>query len=326
MGCIRLLYRGPRGKRMNTSEPIDYGESRWRAALSWSAYPLLVLLPFGWLILNFDADNTGLLIAFAYASLLTTGVLEWVQPYCRDWRKSHGDLLADIAHQFLTSFIAQFIRVFLVVGFFLLIDRSAEDFALPVWPSDWPLWAQAMLGLVIAEFADYWRHRIFHEWPAAWRLHAVHHSPTRVYFLNANRFHVFDALVNSLVNAGILALLGATVETVYLVGIFTGLHGPWQHANVAYRLGWMNWILAGAELHRWHHSTDPTECNSNYGNNLILMDALFGTRYLPPRSQDTRRIGLGAHLSRFPKSWLGQQIAPFRWSHLQAPREQVRID
>ena len=60
------------------------------------AYPLLVLAPFAWLISNFDADNTGLLIAFAYVSLLSTGVLEWVQPYCRDWRRSHGDLRADL--------------------------------------------------------------------------------------------------------------------------------------------------------------------------------------------------------------------------------------
>jgi sterol desaturase/sphingolipid hydroxylase (fatty acid hydroxylase superfamily) len=161
------------------SELIDYGNCRWRAALSWAAYPLLVLLPFAWLVLHLDVDNTGLLIAFAYVSLFTTGIMEWIQPFCRDWRRSHGDILADIAHQFFTSFIAQFIRVFLVVGFFLLIDQTTEDFALAVWPAQWPLWTQAILALLVAEFADYWRHRIFHEWRLAWRLHAVHHSATR---------------------------------------------------------------------------------------------------------------------------------------------------
>jgi sterol desaturase/sphingolipid hydroxylase (fatty acid hydroxylase superfamily) len=301
---------------VNSAEPVDYGNSRWRAILAWSAYPLLVLLPFAWLIKNFDAENTWLLVGFAYLSLFTTGVLEWVQPYCRDWRRSHGDLWADIAHQFLTSFIAQFIRVFLVVGFFLAINRTAEDFALPIWPTHWPLWAQAVLALLVAEFADYWRHRIFHQWRLAWRLHAVHHSATRVYFLNANRFHIFDALVNSLISAGILALAGATTEAVYLVGIFTGLHSPWQHVNVYYRLGWLNWVFAGAELHRWHHSTNPAEFNTNYGNNLIVFDTLFGTRYLPDHGQDTGQIGLGGTLAAFPRSWLGQQLAPFRWGSL----------
>ena len=303
-----------------TTAAVVQGEARWRTLLAWTAYPLLVLAPFAWLIANFDADNTGLLIAFAYVSLLTTGVLEWVLPYCRDWRKSHGDILTDIAHQFLTSFIAQFIRVFLVVGFFLLINRNAEEFSLAIWPTQWPLWAQAVLALLVAEFVDYWRHRMFHEWGLAWRLHAVHHCATRVYFLNANRFHVFDALINSLINAGIFALCGASTEAVYLVGIFTGLHSPWQHANVDYRLGWLNWVFAGAELHRWHHSTDPRDANTNYGNNLIVFDTLFGTRYLPPHAQNTDAIGLGRETPGYPRSWLGQQLAPFRWRTLATAR------
>ena len=129
--------------------------------------------------------------------------------------------------------------------------------------------------------------------------------------LKANRFHIFDALVNSLINAAIFALCGASTEAVYLVGIFTGLHSPWQHANVDYRLGWLNWVFAGAELHRWHHSTDPAECNTNYGNNLIVFDALFGTRYLPAQLQDTDAIGLGSESPPYPRSWLGQQVAPY---------------
>jgi sterol desaturase/sphingolipid hydroxylase (fatty acid hydroxylase superfamily) len=302
---------------MHEKEPINCDHSAWRLALSWGAYPLLVLVPFAWLVANFNTDNTSLLIGFAYISLLTTGLLEWVQPYSREWRQSQGDIWTDIAHQFLTSFLAQFIRVFVVIGFFLLINKSADDFSLPIWPVHWPLWAQAALGLVVAEFTDYWRHRLFHLWPAAWRLHAVHHSPRRVYFLNANRFHVFDALVNSLVSAATLALCGASTETAYLVGIFTGLHGPWQHANVAYRLGPLNWIFAGAELHRWHHSNATNECNTNYGNNLIIFDALFGTRYLPRKQLDTEQIGLGPTIASFPKSWLGQQLAPWHWRALQ---------
>jgi sterol desaturase/sphingolipid hydroxylase (fatty acid hydroxylase superfamily) len=198
----------------------------------------------------------------------------------------------------------------------LLIDGAAEDFALFAWPSQWPLWAQAMLGLVIAEFADYWRHRLFHEWPAAWRAHAVHHSAKRVYFLNANRFHVIDACIASLVGAIALAFAGASHDVVLLVGVFTGLHGPWQHANVHYKLGWLNWIIAGAELHRWHHSTDMQECNNNYGNNLIVWDAVFGTRLLPQQRPIPDRIGLGGRLAGFPVGWWGQQLAPFRWRRI----------
>ena len=278
-----------------------------------------MLLPFAWLVLNFDADNTALLLGFAYFSLLSTGVLEWVQPCVRHWHRSQGDLVTDVLHQLLTSFFAQIARVFLVVAFFLALNASAADFALSSWPGQWPLWAQTILALVVVEFADYWRHRFFHSLPLAWRFHAIHHSPGRVYFLNANRFHILDACINSLVGASALALVGATPEVVLLVGVFTGLHGPWQHANVYYRLGWLNWVFAGAELHRWHHSTRPEQSNTNYGNNLIIWDAIFGTRLLPTTEMLPQESGLGSSVTHFPQSWLGQQLIPFRWGRTVEP-------
>ena len=304
---------------METDLAIDYGNSPFRAVLSWTIYPVLVLLPFAWLTFHIDLENTGLLIAFAFISLPIAGITEWIHPYAIDWRRSHGDVLTDVAHQLLTTLFAQLLRVFLVVGFFLLINKTVEDFSLLEWPTHWPLWAQAVLGLVVAEFGDYWRHRLFHEWHLPWRLHAVHHSSSRVYFLNADRFHIIDACLASLAGVIPLALCGASTEVAVLVGVFTGLHGPWQHANVCYQLGWLNWIISGAELHRWHHSTTPRECNTNYGNNLIVFDALFGSRYLPKTSQDISQIGLGEQLSRFPKSWWRQQLAPFKWKGMSKP-------
>ena len=297
---------------MEAAQAVDYGDSRIRLAFSWFIYPLLVLLPFFWLANNLDVENISLLLAFSYFSLLTTLLAERIHPYARKWQHSQGDLLADIAHLFLTLFFAQLLRVFLVVGFFVLLNRTEEDFQLLPWPGQWPLWAQAILGLLITEFVDYWRHRFFHSWSAAWRLHAVHHSPKRVYFLNANRFHIFEACINSLTGAIALTLCGATTEVAILTGIFTGLHGPWQHANINYKLGWLNWIIAGAELHRWHHSTQPGPCNSNYGNNLIIFDTLFGTRYLPNTSQNLEQIGLDGAFSQYPLAWWRQQLEPFR--------------
>ena len=298
---------------MSTAQILDYGNSRSRAAITWLGYPLFVLLPFAWLTFHIDLERPGLLVAVAYVSLLTAGLMEWLHPFAPKWRRSHGDVLTDLAHQVFTSLLAQTLRVLLVVGFFLLVRHTVEDFAILSWPAHWPMWSQAILGLVIAEFGDYWRHRLFHEWHLAWRLHAVHHCSRRVYFLNANRFHFIDACLASLAGAVPLALCGASPEVAALVGLFTSLHGPWQHANVHYRLGWLNWIFSGAELHRWHHSTTIRECNSNYGNNLIVFDALFGTRYLPAAPQDVEQIGLGAYDRWFPQTWWRQQLVPFRW-------------
>ncbi len=94
------------------------------------------------------------------------------------------------------------------------------------------------------------------------------------------------------------------------------MHGNWQHANVRYKLGWFNWILAGAELHRWHHSSMIRHTNSNYGNNLIIFDVLFGTRCLPETEQNAEQLGLGEHDKVFPQTWWRQLLVPFRWESM----------
>ncbi|MEH6570391.1 MAG: sterol desaturase family protein [Halioglobus sp.] len=296
-----------------TTQTIDYGDSRTRAALTWLVYPVCVVLPFTWLIFNLNLEEPLKLIPFAFLSLFTAGILEWIHPHALSWRKSHGDILTDITHQIVSLGLAQGLRVALVFIFFSLLTLPEESYALVSWPVEWPLWAQAILGLVVAEFGEYWRHRLFHEWPLTWRFHSVHHSAKRLYFLNAPRFHFIDLCLAGLAAAIPLALCGATTEVVVLVGIFTALHGNWQHANVRYKLGWFNWILAGAELHRWHHSSIIRHSNSNYGNNLIIFDALFGTRCLPSEPQNIEEMGLGEHDEFFPQTWWQQLLVPFRW-------------
>ncbi|MFQ5566823.1 MAG: sterol desaturase family protein, partial [Paracoccaceae bacterium] len=88
--------------------------------------------------------------------------------------------------------------------------------------------------------------------------------------------------------------------------VFYAVNGFFQHSNVDARLGPLNWLVAGPELHRWHHSRIVRESNTNFGNNLIVWDALFGTRYLPER-----QVGVLGLLNRaYPKDFLGQTLAP----------------
>lgn len=298
------------------AQTVDYGDSVFRAAVTWLAYPVCVLMPFTWLVFNANLEKPLQLIPFAFMSLFTAGIMEWLHPHTLHWRKSQGDLLTDIAHQMISTPLSQVLRVALVLLFFSILTLPAESYALVSWPNEWPLWAQVMLGLAVAEFGEYWRHRLFHTWPLAWRLHSVHHSSRRLYFLNAPRFHFIDLCLAGFAGAIPLALCGAPLLVVALVGIFTGMHGNWQHANVRYKLGWLNWILAGGELHRWHHSSDIRHTNSNYGNNLIIFDVLFGTRCLPDTEQDVKALGLGEDDALFPQTWWRQLLVPFRWKSM----------
>ena len=50
-------------------------------------------------------------------------------------------------------------------------------------------------------------------------------------------------------------------------------------------------IVAGPELHRWHHSTTIAEGHANYGNNLIIWDSFFGQDFCLPK--DSIEVGIG---------------------------------
>ena len=100
---------------------------------------------------------------------------------------------------------------------------------------------------------------------------------------------------------------------VVLVTIFTALHSNWQRANVRCKLGWLNWLFEDAELHRWLHSLIIRHSTSNYGNNLVVFDILFGTRCLPKVFQDINEFALDDHDVAYQQSWWEQSLLPFRW-------------
>ena len=112
-----------------------------------------------------------------------------------------------------------------------------------------------------------------------------------------------------------LVLLGVGPEVVALRALFAAIHGIFQHSNLALELGPLNWIFSMAELHRWHHSRSMEEANCNYGQNLIVWDTLFGTRYLPEDREPPVDVGI-PDLPGFPTRYLGQLASPFRWSSI----------
>ena len=245
-------------------------------------------------------------------AFLAVIALERLAPFHRDWNRNHGDLSVDLRHIVtvtLTSGMAEpFLRgLGVALGAWLL-----GGYALELWPSDWPLALQLALALVIGEFGQYWVHRKQHEVPWLWRFHALHHSAPRLYWLNAARFHPLDILLNNLVATVPLVALGAGEEVLVLWVLFAAVHGIFQHCNVPVRLGPLNWIFSMAELHRWHHSRRVVESNRNYGQNLIVWDIVFGTRFLPADREPPRDIGL-TELPHYPMTWLAQELAPFRW-------------
>lgn len=289
-----------------------------RKAFSVAVFPLVFG---GGLAIAIGLMNSGVEPASAYllpavAAFVILSVLERVVPYRRAWQKADGDVPVDLGHLFvsgvLTPALLRPLMLYLAVSLGGLLSLG---FGANLWPSSWPLVLQLVWALIIGEFFMYWVHRLAHEWDFLWRFHALHHSAPRLYFLNAARFHPVDLAISTFSPFVPLIGLGAGVEVMALFAYATAVHGIFQHANLPLKLGPLNWFFAMAELHRWHHSKILEEANSNYGQNLIVWDIVFGTRSLPIDRDPPEEIGISG-MPNFPMRYWEQLMSPIHWQRI----------
>jgi hypothetical protein len=177
-----------------------------------------------------------------------------------------------------------------------------------LWPHDWPLGLQAALMLLTADLLRYWLHRAAHRFSLLWRLHAVHHSPPKLYNLNVGRFHPFEKGLQLLLDTVPFVLLGVSEQVIALYFVFYAINGFLQHSNIRLKHGILNYVISSAELHRWHHSRRPGESGANFGNNLSVWDWVFGTWYLP-EDREVREVGLINQA--YPLGFTDQLKTPF---------------
>ncbi len=275
------------------------------------SYPAIMILGFVLLALfqglgmQISVAAYGAVIAGAAAVTLHEAFL----PNRKSWKPGLSEISIDALFMVTVQFALPYLLSMAVV--FALSDASrtnASGFG-AIWPHDLPIVLQAALMLLAADFPRYWMHRAFHKFAPLWRLHSVHHSPHRLYWLNVGRFHPIEKTIQYSVDALPFAVLGVSSDVLATYFVFYAINGFFQHSNCSVRLGPLNYVVSGPELHRWHHSRLPAESDTNFGNNLIVWDLLFGTRFLPK----DRTVGpLGLQTSRFPTGFLGQMKAPFK--------------
>ena len=234
--------------------------------------------------------------------------LELIIPYRAEWKPKKEEVKTDVVFTLLVQILLpKFLAFAVVVSLVEPLQRSGFVFN-DLWVHNWPVHWQVLLMMVSAEFLRYWLHRSAHAWSPLWRLHAVHHSPDKLYWLNTGRFHPIEKAIQFLFDALPFLLLGVSAEVLSVYFVFYAINGFFQHSNVNLRMGILNYIISSAQLHRWHHSKDIQESGTNYGNNLIVWDIVFGSRFLPKQ----REVGeLGLINRSYPMSFFNQLKAPF---------------
>jgi len=274
------------------------------------AYPAVMAIGFGLYAASAPLLGSPALasyLAVAVAALLIT-LHEIALPYRRSWRPSAAELRVDALFLILIQVALPYLLAVTLVVALSALARENGLVIRALWPHEAPVAAQTVLMLLAADFVRYWMHRGFHKVRPLWRLHAVHHSPHRLYWVNVGRFHPVEKAIQYCADALPFALAGVAPEVLAAYFVFYGINGFYQHSNCLVRLGWLNYLVSGPELHRWHHSRLPQESDSNFGNNLIVWDILFGTRFLP----SGREVGsLGLVNRDYPMGFVDQMKSPF---------------
>jgi sterol desaturase/sphingolipid hydroxylase (fatty acid hydroxylase superfamily) len=273
------------------------------------AYPAFMLFPVAalWVALREGASLSWAPYMMIAAAGLAVIVIERLCPYRHSWSPTAGEVVDDGAFMVFVQILLPLVLAWIVVW---LTQRvlSNHGILLALWPASWPIWSQVLLKLATGDFLRYWLHRWSHEHAILWRLHAVHHAPRKLYSVNVFRFHPADKALQFLGDSLPFILLGVPPVVLAYYFVVYATSGFFQHSNCDLRLGWLNYLVSGPEVHRWHHSQLITESNHNYAHTLIVWDLLFGT-YFWPRGQHVGRLGLLE--DSYPTRFGAQLLAPF---------------
>ena len=214
---------------------------------------------------------------------------------------------ADITHFFVTGGIRKLLTLFvafvLIQALGFLVYPPLQNTLLSL-----PRWSQFLIAIFIYELGTYWGHRWAHTLPFLWRFHAVHHSSEHLDWAAASRVHPLDQTFIRICGIIPVYLLGFTKETFGFLIAIDGILAIFIHANVRFRFGPLERLVATPAFHHWHHANESTAtANKNYAGLLPCFDWFFGTLHLPARYP--ARYGIDEPM---PPTYLGQLAQPFR--------------
>ena len=144
--------------------------------LPWTAYPLVVGFGIG---LHVTMVAFGQSIAFStYAPvLLAAGMVTWLErnfPYDPAWQARRVDVKEDLWFMVIVQLVLPRALAFFFVVSLIEPLRSLDVPLSDYWPHHWPVWAQALLMLLAADFLRYWLHVWAHKNGFLWQIGRAH--------------------------------------------------------------------------------------------------------------------------------------------------------
>lgn len=240
--------------------------------------------------------------------------LERVVPFKPEWNRNDGQRWHDIGHTLFGTFLGGRLgQVLTLAASGSAAAAIAEHTDTGLWPTELPIAIQIAVVFLVADLGRYVQHRLMHEVPALWRFHQLHHSTDVLNVWKTSRNHFVERLFQQLFLLGPVLALGAPAEVVLPFVVTNSYLGVFDHSNVDFRLGPLEYVLMGPSAHRLHHARDLREGNTNFGTALVVWDFLFGTFTNPVRRarEGAATYEVGIEGDDTPAGFLAQVIDPF---------------
>ncbi len=265
-------------------------------------------------VLQTDISPIAAQMALFATAIVTVGALErWLPCDQKSLEKDQSDGLVNFtSFAVLMAVVDPVLKVIAPFTLSLFVSFAKLPEILTLVPASWPFVAKLALAAVVAELGQYWMHRLGHvSW--LWRFHASHHSSARMNWLTGFRVHPLNMVYHHFAGIFVLMLIGVDQDVLLTYLTLSGVANTFQHANVTFRHGWLNYVFSTNDLHRWHHSTLRGEANRNYGAVLIVWDLVFGS-YFNKRNERPKRFGLFSGTNYPANSYWRQLAVPFFWN------------
>lgn len=222
------------------------------------------------------------------------------QPFVRPGLK------ADVLHLMLTEFLTNGLVILLVVLLsiplqFVKLQPTAQFIEAQ------PAWWNAVVALILVDFAGYWAHRAQHQVSWLWRFHKVHHSSHQLDWFAGARRHPIDEALGKVALFVPLVWVGFTPEVLGGLGGLLGLWVGLTHTNTRWRFAKIRRVLGTPDMHHWHHAHVEHGHGHNFGVFFTVWDRLFGTFHLPEE-----RPQLYGTLDPVPTTYVAQLVEPVK--------------
>jgi sterol desaturase/sphingolipid hydroxylase (fatty acid hydroxylase superfamily) len=155
----------------------------------------------------------------------------------------------------------------------------------------WPI--AFVVSAVVLDFLLYLNHRLMHT-QLFWHTHAAHHSVEHLHWfagLRGSPVHVVAAALCGALLGMALPVNGGAAGLLATVVLYTCIQ-HFNHANINWRLGPLEWLFVVPRYHFVHHGADPKLNNSNFGFLLTIWDRMFGTYTNPDHVEENFPLGL----------------------------------